>query len=344
MKILFRTDASASIGLGHAMRCLALAQAARDAGHSAIFASAVLPPALEKRLQDEGCDVFLVLSAPGSAEDSAETAKLAHTHSVQWIVTDGYHFSPAYQAAIRKSGVLLLFLDDYGHGTPYAANLILNQNSYAPQHPEWYEDRPPDAHVLLGSPYTLLRREFRSRVPEPKLPAIASSVLVTLGGGDPKNGTLAVMEALEKIEGVSPEVTVVIGGANPHVKKIQAAPGNMRIVVNPPDMPSLMAGTDLAIAAAGTTSYELAYMGVPALLTILAENQRHVAEDLAERGVSGLFGDPAEMPSAEMAQHVTELLMNREKRMDFSKRGRALVDGLGTKRVLAAMSDFLPSL
>ena len=57
MELFLRADASESIGTGHVMRCLALAQAWMHAGGTATFAMSQCPPRLCERLRKEGANV-----------------------------------------------------------------------------------------------------------------------------------------------------------------------------------------------------------------------------------------------------------------------------------------------
>jgi len=342
MKILFRTDAGTAMGLGHVMRCMALAEAALAAGHTAVFVMAPGASAMEERLKAGHYGVSALVTKPGSSDDAAECIKIAKAEAADFIVVDGYHFSGAYQTSIRKGKIPLLFIDDYGHGSPYAADLILNQNSYAPQHAEWYESRTPSSWLLLGCTYTMLRKEFRETERKEKpIPDLGSSVLVTLGGGDPQNATLKILQALQSIREIPLRISVVIGSANPHRAQIESARGNARILVDTREMPELMAQADLVIAGGGTTSYELAYLGAPSLLCVLAENQRLVAENLRKRKVAHLLGNPIDLSLDRIAQEILGLLRNKEERLQYAVNGRALIDGKGSERVLAAMLESL---
>ncbi|MEK7218316.1 MAG: UDP-2,4-diacetamido-2,4,6-trideoxy-beta-L-altropyranose hydrolase, partial [Patescibacteria group bacterium] len=344
MKLLFRADADTDAGTGHVMRCLALAQVAQDRGHETFFVTLAANP-LQDRLRKEGCGIRLLSAPQGNQEDAAETLRIALDSGADWIVIDGYRFDDAYQRALKGGGLPLLFIDDYGHATPYAADIILNQNSYAPGVGGWYARRPASSRLLLGCAYTLLRREFRSSLrPDSPIPARASSVLVTLGGSDPRNATLLVIEALRSLgEGIR-TVRIVVGKANPHLEGLRAAAGEENVIVDAADMPALMAQADLAIAAGGTTSYELAFMGIPSLLFTLAENQRQVAEDLAEREAARSLGDPNGIAPPGLAQAIRELLGDPDTRTRFSRNGRKLVDGGGAERVLRAMEPPSASL
>src|ERR1043166_6614015 len=127
--LLIRADASAQIGWGHVMRCLALAQAWQDRGGECIFAMAGSVDALEQRLHSEDMHVRGITAVPGSAEDAQQTSELARQNNARWIVVDGYDFGAQYQRPLKQSGFKLLAIDDYGRAGNSFADLILDQNA-----------------------------------------------------------------------------------------------------------------------------------------------------------------------------------------------------------------------
>ena len=137
---------------------------------------------------------------------------------------DGYQFDAAYQKALTRRGPQVCWcLDDNGDAGYYWADLVLNQNIHAQA--DWYADRAPHTRLLLGTRYALLRREFLglARLATRDAPESAYKMLVTLGGSDPDNVTLKVLEALSLVPAERLEATVVIGGGNPHRASLEAA-------------------------------------------------------------------------------------------------------------------------
>src|SRR5262249_17829448 len=116
-----------------------------------------------------------------------------------------------------------------------------------------------------------------------------------------------------------------------------AGGGNSELLYAVDDMPALMAWADVAIAAGGSSGWELAFMGLPAVLVTVAENQRLIAESLQRAGTAVHLGWHTEVTPARIAEAVRELLSDRAQRQCMSQAGRLLVDGKGAARVVAAL-------
>jgi UDP-2,4-diacetamido-2,4,6-trideoxy-beta-L-altropyranose hydrolase len=325
------------MGTGHVMRCIALAQAWQDTGGRATFAmTASTPPALQTRLEAEGMNIAHLAAEWGSQDDAQQTTALAQQRGARWIIADGYHFGAAYQQQIKAAGLKLLLVDDYGHADHYSADIVLNQNMTADE--AMYVRREPYTRLLLGTRYVLLRREFWPwRGWQREVVPVARKVLVTLGGSDPDNVTLLVMQALHQIAVEDVEVVVLAGGSNPHYDTLhdaaQAAPYVVHLRQNVRDMPELMAWADLCIGAAGSTSWERCLLGLPSLLVVLADNQQLIAEHLHAQGIATNLGRTGSVSAAELARAIAQLAHDADARAEMMRRGQALVDGRGAERI-----------
>ena len=338
--LLIRTDASADIGTGHLMRCLAFAQECRKQGHESLFVLSMETPLIE-RLKNEGMTVMRIDAERGSSNDTAKTIAIAGEHNAEWIVTDGYAFDAAYGRKLRDAGNKVLMVDDYAHLSSYECDVLLNQNIDASE--TMYAGKT-DAEFLLGPSYALLRKEFLSRTDRTRvIPEVATNILVTLGGGDPENATSLILRALDQIDTPALSVTVIAGSENPHkdaLKKIVAGSHHqISLLENVTDMPSLMAEADIAIAAAGSTSWELLYMGLPFVTGILAENQAGIAEELGKRKLAVNIGWYKKTTPASLADAILQLLTNPEDRKRMSDAGKKTVDGRGAERVVDALRN-----
>ena len=338
--LMIRADAGIAMGMGHVMRCIALAQAWQDRGGKCIFVMAETTAATEERVRAENFEVVRVSAPAGSAQDAALLVELALARQASWMVVDGYQFDVEYQRKLKASGVKLLVVDDTGHAGAYVADLVLDQNAQAAE--DFYRQREPYTRLLLGARYAMLRREFKpwrdwKREPAPRV----RKVLVTVGGSDPDNLTLTIMRALRLLAEEDLEATVVVGGSNPHGEVLEQEIGRMdgaiRLLKNASNMPELMAGADVAVSAAGSTCLEMCLLSLPAVIIDVAENQRPAAEELNRLGIAIHAGSVRDVTAESIATQSKGFLIPRELRAEMSRRGRELVDGQGADRVVAVM-------
>jgi UDP-2,4-diacetamido-2,4,6-trideoxy-beta-L-altropyranose hydrolase len=335
-RLVIRADASVEIGTGHIMRCLALAQAWQERGGAATFiAHERLPAPLAARLQNEGMALSPLTAQPGSPADAETVIALARAGEAAAVVVDGYHFGGDYQRWLKAAGLRVLFVDDNGHAEDYSADWVLNQNVHA--HAGFYTRREAYSVLLLGTPYTLLRREFRQWQMERETPSEARRVLVTIGGSDPKNVTEIVIEALR---GEPYEVVVVVGGGHPNRARLEGAAARTSIEVRHDvrDMPALMAWADLAVTACGTTTWELALMQLPSVAIVTADNQQRIGAWLQAHQAALVLEDTEAVTPDAVRRAVTELAAQPERREHISRVGQSLVDGLGALRVVDVMT------
>jgi UDP-2,4-diacetamido-2,4,6-trideoxy-beta-L-altropyranose hydrolase len=351
--LIIRTDAGIAIGTGHAMRCLALAQAWQDAGAGggAAFAMAESTPAIRSRLSSEGCKVLNISSRSGSPDDAKQTTAYARELQAEWIAVDGYQLDAAYQRALKSEGFKLLFLDDYGHATHYSADIVLNQNVCADE--ALYASREPHTQLFLGPRYCLLRREFAAwRDWKREVSEAGHRVLVTMGGSDPENLTPRVVDAIALTNSENLEVTVVIGGSVPqsNLEHMAGQPGvspevdggakrgmTVRVLRDVANIAEWMAWADVAISSAGTTCWELCSLGLPALLIDVAKNQTALAQQLQRRECAIHLGEAHAFNAEKVAHHLGMLLKSVENRRVMSQHCREIVDGKGVLRVVSAM-------
>lgn len=338
--LLIRADASVAIGTGHVMRCLALAQAWQDAGGRAVFAMAHSTPAVGERLRAENCAVVTWKVEVGSADDTARTCALAREVGARWVVADGYELGADYQLALKQNGFRVLFIDDNGHCGAYVADVVLNQNIHAGA--DLYRNRSPHTSLLLGTQYALLRREFLClRGYHREIPTVARKLLVTMGGSDPGNVTLRVLDAIDQVTVSGLEMAVVVGGSNPHTasikQRVAACRHGCRLLSNVIDMTELIRWADLAVSAAGTVCWEYCLAGLPAVLLATADNQIAAAMTLHAAGAAILAGKGDEIAGPEMAAVITRLVNSPAERQSVSRKAQTVVDGRGAERTLSSL-------
>lgn len=338
-RIIIRCDADSNIGAGHLMRCLALGEYWKSLGGKTIFVTATKNEQLVERLHNENFQVIQLARAYPDPADWVKTSQVITENPNTWVILDGYHFDPSYQLCIKEAGSPLMIIDDMAHLNHYYADIILNQNINATQLNYSCE---PRTRFLFGTQYVLLRREFHGWEKwQREIPKNARRVLVTLGGSDPDRQTLKAIRAIKQVKKDDLEVTVIVGASNAHFNEIKTMirdlPFNIRIVRNALNMPKLMAWADLALSAGGSTNWELAFMGLPSMAIVLAENQKGIAEGLAKDGIVLNLGWFRDVTENHISRIMTDLLENSELRREMSRKGRQLVDNAGSNRVLSTL-------
>lgn len=341
--VLIRADSGDYLGTGHVMRCLALAYGLREVGAVVTFASHSSREVIVRRIEDAGFKVLPVSNPHPHPEDLDSTLLWVRTHAktsggVPWVVLDGYHFDESYQAALREEGCHVLVVDDMAHLPWYHADVIVNQNIHAL--PGMY--RHDATTLLLGTRYALLRPEFlrwRARRLAPRREV--RRIFVSLGGADPGNETRKVLEAVAAIPDPRVRATFVVGPHYEHVtelrKAAQAFGPRFSVLENVQDMARVMLDADVAVCAAGSTVWELAFMGIPMVCLILSENQRAVAEGLEHSGAAINLGWSRSTTAESIAESLARLIDSPEERCALARKARALVDGRGARRVALAM-------
>lgn len=292
-------------------------------------------------MRREGITVTLTAVVPGTLCDADKTVTEARLLGAAWVVADGYRFAPDYICKLKAAGLRVLFLDDDGRFDFYAADVVLNQNISA--NSAMYDKREPFTRLLLGSEYVLLRPEFLAEPRNREYPPMVRKVLVTMGGSDSENVTRKVLLALLKTD-ANFEARIVVGSGNPWQDELQVLAAQrvgFQLEKSPENMAPLMRWADVAISGAGSTCWELAYLGLPAIVITLSRDQGEIARGLVENEVAVGVGRHASLSEARISEALLSLLSDSGRRRAMSERGRKLVDGGGAGRVAMFLRNSL---
>jgi UDP-2,4-diacetamido-2,4,6-trideoxy-beta-L-altropyranose hydrolase len=352
VKVVFRADASVSMGTGHLMRCLALAETLGERGAEVRFVCREHIGNLI-RLLDERAVPVARLPRPGAstpasstdygawlgvtqAQDALETAAVLKGEKPDWLVVDSYGLDAEWETHMRPHAHKLMVIDDL-ENRPHDCDVLLDQN-FALENGARYSGRVPDGCLtLIGVRYALLQPEYaRRRRTLRNHSGVAKRVLVFLGGADPHNTTGLVLQALSKSGLENLDVDVVVGASNPHRKQIERlASDRSRTTVHGtvPQLADLLAHADLAIGAGGGTMWERMCMGVPSVVVSIAQNQRPASEALGQASLVRYAGHFDHVTATDLARSLQELIHDPQELLDLSTRNQLQVDGLGARRV-----------
>ena len=364
MKIAFRVDASIKIGTGHVMRCLTLADELQCQGHQCQFICRAHKGHLGELIIQKGFTLHL-LDAPENQDqwqeqddsdqlehaswlgctwqkDAEQTLAAFDTHSPDWLVVDHYALDIRWERHIAPAVGRIMVIDDLADRVHQCA-VLLDQN-LGRKTSDYEALVPADCQRLIGPEFALLRPEFAQwretslarRREQPQL----KRLLINLGGVDKDNVTGQVLEALGNCELPDDiQITVIMGGTAPWLNdvknKAKALPWPTEVAVNVNDMARRMAEADLAIGAAGSTSWERCCLGLPTLMIVLAENQRGIAQAL-EKAYASFKLELTDLQRS-LVRHLGAIA-EPDALAVMSQSTAALVDGAGVYIVLSNLS------
>ncbi|GAB3634611.1 UDP-2,4-diacetamido-2,4,6-trideoxy-beta-L-altropyranose hydrolase [Hymenobacter arcticus] len=323
---MFRVDGSTTTGLGHLVRCQALAQALQPA-FAATFIIREPAPAIAQQLAAAGIALQAVPTdvPPGLLEADYLANQLTATDI---LVLDGYYFSPTYQRRLAATGIALVCLDDL-ITAPAWADVVLNQAGGIT--PAAYA-QVPLARLCLGPAYALLRPAFWQSAPGQRADA-PRRLFLNMGGADPGNQTLALLPLLRQ-QFPAYQVAVVTGAAYPHQAVLQAATAADALVMlhnnlSAKEMAALLRTCQVFVCPPSGVAYECCAAGGAVLLHPTADNQRALFEFLTSQELAlplaaGLALAEAELPALAARQ------LHRQ---------RALFDSRAGERLQAVFSE-----
>lgn len=339
--IVFKVSASVSLGAGHVMRCLALADRLAAQGFSIAFLIGPRTCRVVPTLSSRKYEVRVI------AEDASPEACAheLHTHwpnGATWLVIDDYRHGVDFEARCRSWAARILVIDDLAN-RDHACDYLLDQAE--DRRPEHYRALvPPGCEMMLGARYALLREQFA----EARSSALArregelQRILIAMGGTDDADYSSIAIKAVSETGIPNLALDVVLGAGSPHIAKVRksiACIDNARLHVAIDDMASLMVGADLAIGAGGISSWERCCLGLPSILITAAENQQKNAIALAAKGAArciDAINNPLNMVA--IVATIRELREQPHLLRSMAKRAATLCDGNGASRVASRLA------
>lgn len=296
-KIVFRTDASTELGMGHVYRTLAVAQ--ELARHDLVIVLS----------KDKELGQTFFTQYPFNVElvsDDNDFVRLVRANSTDLVILDRLNNEADFVDSLKETSKVVTF-EDLGSGAEKADLLISDL---------YLNPRVPADHQLVGVENAVLAPTFETLTRSSDFNPQVETVLVLFGGTDPSNLAAKSLEALELLK--FPGSVVVVRGLGAGSLDYSKYKLNIRALSNVKNMPPLMAKADLALSSAGRTITELASLGVPTIC--MAQNTKELSHThTTEKNGVVFLGLGSKISAEALSQKIGELLHDSKRRSELHK-------------------------
>lgn len=272
---------------------------------------------------------------PSEGKDLEELKRVLCKEKVRVLITDLLAPSTEYLRGLKETGVRLVSLDELSQ-VLFPSDLLFNCNAVSSSRSYQTEN---GTKVFMGQEYALLSREF-AKVQAKNVRRTVGRILVTCGGTDMKGLSLKILPALKPFLGKM-EVIFVQGIDFKFQTELGQLLNTMKgvtVLKNIKSMGTLMQSVDIAIAAGGTTMYELAALGVPSIIVGQYAHQDEFAGELAKQEALVNLGIGEKVTSGHIENAVADLLPFK-KRKKTSAAAKNAIDGRGAVRVAQIIQE-----
>ncbi len=324
-KFMMYAEGGSKTFMGHLMRTVSLAVTFRKYGMEVLFVTSSEDG--EKYIHENGFEVILI-----DELDYSVLADLGRRKKIDGILVDRFGFSKEeHQLLVDEIGFLIQ-IDDFLYDGP--AQLVINST---------IDEKPENrgGKWFCGGEYAIVREQFVNSHRE--IQEFPKRMLLTTGYGDPGNVHMKVLRTVQKVL-PDLEVHVIVGGGYKTKEKLRKIADNEKNIVlyeNIYDISEVIQKIDFAISAAGTTLYELAAAGVPAIAFSLYDNQLDNIERVAKKGCILSIGWYEDIDYSYLEAQIKEFSRDYEMRKKLSRCGIAWIDGKGNERIAEAVIEEL---
>ena len=347
--IIVRVDSSLSIGTGHVLRCIRIAEELESKGAKVVFLCADFPGNISRSISKLGFGLELFeppvneeflqsIESPWPPQaqmvDASRTMESARSKGAELVLVDQYALSELWEDKVALGGYRVVALDDLP-GKQHASEILIRPGVSYPTSPR--KDLDDKHRELSGLRYAIVPREFcEARNSRGRLRGSAEKkILIYFGGSDRDNASEQVVDAIIRhhIEGCV--IELVVGSGNNRLEvlkeKYRQNPG-VHVHSSLGTLAGLVRQCDIAIGAGGVSAFERAAAALPTFLFSLSENQISVCRDLDARGLAKYAGNFDKFNSEIFAAQFSEYLEALPEFVGFSDTPN-VIDCLGAKRL-----------
>jgi len=359
MKVFFRVDSSNELGTGHVRRCLTIAKGLIDLGvRDVVFICSRLEGNIIDDLANHSFKVRIIARSPEynlkdvqqnrvpeidrlsqvQVVDAEQTINLLNNEHPDILITDSYLIAETWENIVRPYVKSLVVIDDLANRFHNCDTII--DNNFSDISDAYDLLVTSKCRKLCGTKYVLLNQDFLS-VTNTRNPLVHVTKLLVFFSGSVELNPLAV-SVVNKLTSIDPDtiqIDVVVGGDNEEVIEVanSITRPNTTVFGPVPNFVQLMKNANLAIGAGGITNWERCYLGLPAIVVAIAENQVPSSSALSRDKYINYVGELTDETPAKIEDLVRQFINNTVLLNRQSIICQKLVDGKGLRRVLISL-------
>ncbi len=307
---LFRADSSSTIGTGHIMRDLVLAEQFEEANIT--FATQDLKGNINHKIKEKNYTIEILHS-----NEVQELDALIKRLNIDMLVIDHYSIDQRFEKQLKTQNPQLKILSFDDTYEKHYCDILLNHNLYAD--PKRYEGLVPEhCELRCGSAYTLLREEFTIEKQKGRQNSNNPdnlNVFIAMGGADHSDLNSKILDVLKNFPNIHAHVVTTI--ANQHLEELKKYVENKRDItlhINTDKIALLMNTADFAIVTPSVTVNEMVYMHLPFIAIKTAKNQDEMYQYLDQHHYAVL----EKFDTADLLKKLEEITSKEIKRVNFS--------------------------
>jgi spore coat polysaccharide biosynthesis predicted glycosyltransferase SpsG len=321
--VLFHTRAASVYGWGHIIRSGRLADVLKGSADCRFVVEA--QPDTKAYLSTFGRPVLNRFDDPVPTDEGAYRAALGGWRPAV-VVFDMLNPNLTALAAYWALGAKIIVLSDEGHHCA-GADVTL-----CPNPRELWASAKPDV-MTGGLEYVLVPPgldDLRGTIGEGSTPRL----LVNSGGTTTQRTFDKMIEVLRHLDHAGLRGKYVLGySSDVDLGNARTLVPNFEIVAEGQDMRTLVQDATFAFVTAGYIRYELAYLGLPMILTGIVDHQHVFGEWFAAASMADYAGPLYETPAEELAVRVIAFAKDRKRQIAQRNAGMQLIDGAGARRM-----------
>lgn len=336
-KIIIRADGGTSIGMGHVVRCLALADMLRN-DFEIVFAIQEPSEDIVKTIHTVTESIIHLPATDDYNIDAQNLVQQLDTNDI--VVLDGYHFKTDYQKAIKDKGCKLVCIDDL-HDCTFYADAIINHAEGIGK--SMYTATKKTA-LYLGPQYALLRKPFLEQGSRKKIDSV-KKIFISMGAADASNLTQKFTEAIIDIDGIE-EIHLMLGAINPNLQSIDELIEKSNTIsiikhinISADALANLLQTCDISICPASSISLESCAIGIGLISGYTADNQRGILDGLVKNKATINIGNMNTVSPSTIKSTIENLISSPEQIIVLMHQQHKMLDGKSPERIINAFKN-----